>query len=110
MGSVTKCQELHHNGENAFYMNKVTLTGSELPQCCMELQGLQMKYCSSRPGEMNEPYVTGYMVPYSDRNWEDWFQRFTLQTGCDYTFCLGKQRNTQSRETGVVKMKGKLCT
>ena len=67
----SKCQqELHHDGENAFYMNKVTSTGSELPQCCLELQGLQMKCYSSRPGEMNEPY----MVPYSDRNWEDWFQ------------------------------------
>ena len=62
----------------------------------------------SRPGEMNEPYVTGYMVPYSDRNWEDWFQRFTLQTGCEYTIHSGKQSNTQSRETGVMKTEGKL--
>ena len=75
VNSVTKCrQELHHGGENAFYMNKVTSTGSEHPQCCLELQGLQMKCYSSRPGEMNEPYVTVYMVPYSDRNWDDWFQ------------------------------------
>ena len=108
---VTKCrQELHHDGENAFYMNKVTSTGSELPQCCMELQGLQMKCYSARPGEMNEPYVTGYTVPYSDRNWEDWFQRFTLQTGCEYTIHSGKQSNTQSRETGVMKTEGKLFT
>ena len=64
----------------------------------------------SRPGENSEPYVTGYMVPYSDHNWADWFQRFTLQTGCDYTFCLGKESNTQSRGTGVMKMKGKLFT
>ena len=109
--SVTKCrQELHHDGENAFYMNKVTSTGSELPQCCLELQGLQMKCYSSRPGEMNEPYVTGYMVPYSDRNWEDWFQRFTLQTGCEYTIRSGKQSNTQSRETGMMETEGKLFT
>ena len=68
--SVTKCQqELHHDGENALYINKVTSTGSELLQCSLELQGLQMKCYSSRPAEMDEPYVTGYMVPYSDRNW-----------------------------------------
>ena len=83
------------------------ITGSEHPQCCLKLQGLQMKCYSSRPGEMNEPYVTGYMVPYSDHNWADWFQRFTLQTGCDYTFW---ESNTQSRGTGVMKMKGKLFT
>ena len=76
--NTTKCrQEMHHDSANGFYMNKVTSTGSELPQCCLELQGLQMKCYSSRPGEMNEPYVTGYMVPYSVHNWEDWFQRFT---------------------------------
>ena len=98
------------DGENAFYMNKVTSTGSELPECCLEVQGLQMKCYSSRPGEMNEPYVTGYMVPYSDRNWEDWFQQFTLQTGREYTICSGKQSNTQSREIGVMKMEGKLFT
>ena len=57
-----------------FYMNKVTSTGSELPQCCLKLQGLRMKFYSSRPGEMNEPYVTVYMVPYSDCNWVDWSQ------------------------------------
>ena len=65
-----------------------------------------MKCYSSRPGEMNEPY----MVPYSDRNWEDWFQWFTLQTGCEYTTCSGKQSNTQSRETGVTKTEEKLFT
>ena len=79
--SVTKCQELHHDGENAFYMHKVTSTGSELPQCCLELQSLQVKCYSSRPGERNDPYLTGYMVPYSDQNWAYWFQQFTLQTG-----------------------------
>ena len=73
---------------HSIYMNKVTSTGSEHQQCCLELLGLQMKCYSSRPEEMNEPYVTGYMVPYSDCNWDDWFQRFTLQMGCDYTFCL----------------------
>ena len=106
--SVTKCQqELHCDGENTFYMNKVTSTGSEIPQCCLGLQCLQMKCYSSRPGEMN---VTGYMVPYSDHNWEDWFQRFTLQTGCEYTIRSGKQSNTQLREKGVMKMEGKLFT
>jgi len=76
---------MHHEGENAFHMNKVTLPGPELPHCCLELQGLHMQHYSSRPGEFKEPYVTGYMVPYSDKNWADWFKRFTLQTGCEYT-------------------------
>ena len=68
VNSVTKCQqELHHDGEHTFYMNKITSTGSEHPQCCLELLGLQMKCYSSRPGEMNEPCVTGYMH-YSDCN------------------------------------------
>ena len=109
--SVTKCrQEMHHEGENAFHMNKVTLPGPELPHCCLELQGLHMQHYSSRPGEFKEPYVTGYMVPYSDNNWADWFKRFTLQTGCEYTIHSGKQSNTQSRETGVIQMEGKLFT
>ena len=58
--SVTKCQqELHCDGENTFYMNKVTSTGSEIPQCCLGLQCLQMKCYSSRPGEMNVNRVHG---------------------------------------------------
>ena len=71
---------MHHEGENVFHINKVTLPGPELPHCCLELQGLHMQRYSSRPGEFKEPYVTGYMVPYSDNNWADWFKRFTLQT------------------------------
>jgi len=51
-------------------------------------------------------YVNGYMVPYSDNNWADWFKQFTLQTGCEYTIRSGKQSNTLSRETGVIQMEG----
>jgi len=53
---------MHHEGENAFHMTKVTLPGPELPHCCLELQGLHMQHYSSIPGEFKEPYITGYMA------------------------------------------------
>ena len=108
---MTKCrQELHHQGGNALYIDTVTLSGSEIPQCCLELHSLHALRCSSRPGEMKEPYVTAYMVPYTKSKWEDWLKKLTLQTGCEYGIRSQKRSNAQSQETGVIQMEGKLYT
>ena len=91
--------EMLHDGENVFYMNKIPLTGSEH---CLELQCLEMKRYSARPGEMNEPYVTGYMVTFCDHNWADWFQQFPLQTACEYS--LRKAEQHSGAPTGIQAM------
>ena len=58
--SVIKCrQELHHEGDNAFYVDKVTFTGSEISLCCLYLHGLHKLRCSSVSWELKEPYVAG---------------------------------------------------
>ena len=110
---MIKCrQELRHEGDNEFYVEKVTFTGSEILLCCLELQGLHRLHSSSRSGELKEPYITGYMyiIPYTNSKWENWLKKFTLQSGCEYRKCSQEGSNAQSRETGVIQVESKVYT
>ena len=111
--SLTTCRQiLHHNDCNAFQWKTFASTKKQLPSCCLELLGLQTQYylAGDKEGQVKEPYVTGYMVPYSENLWKDWLKHFTLQSGCEYTIRTGVQKNEESRERGAIKLQGKLCS
>ena len=107
--SITVCrQTLHHTGSNVF--KQTSFKGTSLPDCCKELTGLQVESYAAgeKQGYPREDYATGYMIPYEEKAWENWFRRFILQMGCQYTIRRGMQTNEQSREVGVIKLQGKL--
>ena len=71
-GSVATCQqELHHEGDNTSYINKVTFTGSEIPSHCLKLHSLHTQRYFTKPGKLKEPYVIGYMMPCNDSKLAD---------------------------------------
>ena len=100
--SITTCrQTLHRIDCNVFQWNPFTFTQKQLPSCCLELVGLQTSQyylVGDKEGLAREPYVTGYMVPYSENSWKDWLKRFSLQSGCEYTLRTGIQKNEKSKE------------
>lgn len=111
--SITTCrQTLHHGDCNVFQWKLFALTQKQLPSCCLELRGLQTQYylVGDKEGQVREPYVTGYMLPYTENSWKEWLKRFTLQSGCEYTRRTGIQTNEESRERGAIKLQGKLCS
>ena len=77
--SITTCrQTLHHSGCNVFQWKPLVLTPKQLhvPSCCSELIGLQTEYYLvwDKKGEVREPYVTGYMLPYGENSWKKWLR------------------------------------
>lgn len=83
---------------------------AQLPACCLELTGLQSEYylAGEKQGQSRGPFVIGYMTLYSECGWQDWLKKFTLQSGCEYTIRTGMQKNEQSRESGVIRLKGQI--
>lgn len=103
--STTECrQDLQHDERNAISKKNVEYGGLDLPQCCMRIAGLHAQCYSALPEKLKSQTVIGYMIPYNEATWQDWFQQFVLQSQCEYTARNGSKTNSQSREKGVIKV------
>lgn len=113
LSSVTMCrQTLKHQGHNALQAVEMKVPCNELPACASELLGLTVErhvHDERDDEEENEnyhvpyKYAVGYMTPYSNKAWEAWLQKFSLQTHTSFKVRNGRQTNAQSREKGAIR-------